>query len=165
MVLCYLALGSNLGLPARQLRCAIQKLRKLPGIHVVKVASFYTSSAWGRKVQPAFCNTVVAIQTNLPPHTLLARCLYLEKSQGRLRSVKWGARTLDIDILLYDQKIINHPNLSIPHPRLLERDFVLTPLLEIAPEACLPDGQSIAKLSQHITISTTIKKLHSTKAS
>jgi 2-amino-4-hydroxy-6-hydroxymethyldihydropteridine diphosphokinase len=156
MTLCYLALGSNLGTPARQLRCAIQKIRKLPGTHLLKIASFYTSTAWGKKIQPTFCNTVVAIQTNLPPKALLAHCLRIEKSQGRKRSVKWGARTLDIDILLYGQKEIHYPNLSIPHPRLLERDFVLIPLLEIAHKASMPDGRSIAKLCRHVNVSKTI---------
>lgn len=135
MTLCYLALGSNLGTPERQLRCAIQALRKNPYIRLIKCATFYHNKAWGRKMQPRFCNTVIAIHTTLTPEQLLTECQGLEKKQGRCRLVKWGARTLDIDILLYGSRKINTPRLTIPHPLMRFRDFVLIPLQEIAPEA------------------------------
>lgn len=137
MTLCYLALGSNLGTPERQLRCAIQALRKHPQIQLIKYARLYRNKAWGRKMQPAFCNTVVAIQTTLTPEQLLKECQSLEKKQGRYRLVKWGARTLDIDILLYGCKAINKSHLVIPHPFMRLRDFVLIPLQEIAPNALI----------------------------
>lgn len=137
---CYLALGSNLRSPARQLRRAIQQLRKLPQLSVIKIARFHHSKAWGRKIQPNFLNTVIEIHTSLTPEKLLKQCQKIECLQGRLRELKWSARTLDIDILLYGQKCIDKPGLSIPHPRMLERNFVLIPLLDIAPKVEMPDG-------------------------
>lgn len=146
MTLAYLALGSNLQTPRRQLHRAIRQLGKLPKTHVIKVADFYNSKAWGRKIQPDFCNTIVAIHTSLAPAALLSECQKIERSQGRIRKVKWGARTLDIDIILYGLRTIHTSRLAIPHPRLLYRDFVLTPLLEIAPDCRMPNGQRIADL-------------------
>jgi len=132
MTLCYLALGSNLNSPERQLRQAIEALRSLPLSNLSKVASFYRSKAWGRKLQPPFCNTVVAIHTRLSPQQLLYFCQKIECKQGRVRKVRWGARTLDIDILTYGSQKIKTLDLVIPHPRMHERDFVQIPLLEIA---------------------------------
>jgi 2-amino-4-hydroxy-6-hydroxymethyldihydropteridine diphosphokinase len=131
MIRCYLALGSNLGTPTRQLHQAIATLRCFPKTHVIDVANFYHNKAWGRRTQPNFVNTVVAINTYLTPNELLKKCLALEKKQGRYRLVKWGARTLDIDILLYGTQLISTPTLVIPHPRMHERDFVLIPLKTI----------------------------------
>jgi 2-amino-4-hydroxy-6-hydroxymethyldihydropteridine diphosphokinase len=132
MILCYLGLGSNLNSPKRQLRQAIEALRLEPASHLRKVASFYRSKAWGRKTQPHFYNTVVALNTRLNPQQLLRVCQKIEHKQGRIRKVRWGARTLDIDILLFGSQTINNFNLKIPHPRLNERDFVVIPLMEIA---------------------------------
>ncbi|WP_131783028.1 2-amino-4-hydroxy-6-hydroxymethyldihydropteridine diphosphokinase [Legionella gresilensis] len=146
MIKCYLALGSNLNSPERQLRLAIKHLQALPNSYVIKVAPFYANKAWGRKSQPKFYNTVVALLTTLPPEKLLVACQAIENKQGRVRRVKWGARTLDIDILLYDKKTIKKPSLTIPHPFLLYRDFVLNPLLKIAPFVCLPNGLPICKV-------------------
>ncbi|WP_419418676.1 2-amino-4-hydroxy-6-hydroxymethyldihydropteridine diphosphokinase [Legionella sp. D16C41] len=143
MILCYLALGSNLNSPQRQLRLAIQRLRTLPNTYIIKVAPFYSSHAWGRKSQPNFYNTVVALLTTLPPEKLLIACQKIESTQGRVRRIKWGARTIDIDILLYGSRVIKKPSLIIPHPQLLYRDFVITPLLKIAPYARLPNGELI----------------------
>ena len=134
---CYLGLGSNLDSPERQLRRAIAALGKLPYSHITQVASFYHSKAWGRKAQPDYCNTVLALKTRLSPEQLLYYCQKIESQQGRIRKVRWGARTLDIDILFYDSQKINSPTLQIPHPRLHERDFVLLPLREIAPNSNL----------------------------
>ncbi len=108
-------------------------LRKLPYSQVVKIASFYRNPAWGRRTQPKFCNTVVALRTRLTPQQLLGYCQKIECQQGRIRKIKWGARTLDIDILLYGYKKIKNSTLEIPHPRIAERDFVRLPLQEIAP--------------------------------
>lgn len=157
MTLAYLALGSNLQTPRRQLHRAIRQLGKLPKTHVIKVAGFYTSKAWGRKVQPDFCNTVLAIHTMLTPAVLLSECQKIERSQGRIRKLKWGARTLDIDIILYGLKTIHTSRLAIPHPQLLHRDFVLTPLLDIAPECRMPNGHRIADLYSNGNYCTTIK--------
>ncbi|WP_028389503.1 2-amino-4-hydroxy-6-hydroxymethyldihydropteridine diphosphokinase [Legionella fairfieldensis] len=133
MILCYLGLGSNLKGPERQLRQAIAALRRLPRSRLVKVAGFHKSKAWGRKAQPDYCNTVVALYTSLAPCQLLDYCQQIEHRQGRIRKLKWGARTIDIDILLFGNQNINLIDLKVPHPRLNQRNFVLIPLLEIAP--------------------------------
>ncbi|MFC3907615.1 2-amino-4-hydroxy-6-hydroxymethyldihydropteridine diphosphokinase [Legionella dresdenensis] len=131
MTLCYLALGSNLKTSERQIRLAIARLRTLPSTRVLEVAELYKNKAWGRRTQPNFCNTVVSIRTNLTPEQLLAQCKKVENRQGRYRRVKYGARTLDVDILFYGNRKINKPDLIIPHPRLHERDFVLIPLQQL----------------------------------
>ncbi|MGQ3887759.1 2-amino-4-hydroxy-6-hydroxymethyldihydropteridine diphosphokinase [Legionella sp. CNM-1927-20] len=148
MIVCYLALGSNLNSPERQLRLAIKHLQALPHSYVIRVAPFYVNKAWGRKSQPNFCNTVVALLTTLPPEKLLIACQTIECKQGRVRRVKWGARTIDIDILLYGKQTIKKPFLMIPHPQLLYRDFVLNPLLKIAPLVCLPNGLPIYEVKK-----------------
>ena len=135
--LCYLGLGSNLNSPERQLRRAILALSKLPYSQIVKVASFFRNPAWGRKAQPQFCNTVVAVQTRLTPQQLLRYCQKIEYQQGRIRKIKWGARTLDIDILFYGLKKIKTSTLEIPHPRIEERDFVVLPLQELMNFLCI----------------------------
>jgi 2-amino-4-hydroxy-6-hydroxymethyldihydropteridine diphosphokinase len=133
MIKAYLSLGSNLNYPERQIRLALQSLRNTPRIHLLKTASLYFNKAWGRKAQPDFCNTVVEITTTLSPMNLLKTCQMLEHKHGRVRKIRWGARTLDIDILLYGLHDFINPDLTIPHPRMLERDFVLIPLMEIHP--------------------------------
>lgn len=159
MTICYLALGSNLKNPRRQLKLAIAAIESLPKSHLVKVAPLYASRAWGRKTQPSFCNTVLALKTCLAPSDLLRACQAIEKKLGRARRVKWGARTLDIDIILYGEKRILRPHIIIPHPSLLERDFVCLPLLSIAPSAKMPEGNLIKDLIQAKHYCQTIKKL------
>lgn len=133
MTICYLGLGSNLGSPERQLRRAIKALGKLPYSHIINIASFYRSKAWGRKTQPLFFNTVLALHTRLSPLQLLEYCQAIEQQQSRVREVKWGARTLDIDLLLFGSHTIDTPKLKIPHPQITKRDFVFVPLKEIYP--------------------------------
>lgn len=133
MTLCYLGLGSNLRSPERQLRRAILKLKKLPRTIIKHISSFYFTEPWGVRAQPPYCNIVIAIQTSLPPLALLAHCQSIENSQQRIRKKHWGARTLDIDLLLYGKQMVNHHRLTIPHPQMFKRDFVLVPLFEIAP--------------------------------
>lgn len=128
---CYLSLGSNLNNPQKQLREAILRLQHTADIQVTQIAPFYKNIAWGRKVQPYFYNTVLQIVTRLPPHLLLKVCQAIEKAQGRQRKLKWGARSLDIDILWYGGLNINTPTLTIPHPAMKKRDFVLLPLLAL----------------------------------
>lgn len=132
MITCYLGLGSNLSFPQRQLRQAIKNLRQLPSTSITQVANIYRSKAWGRKAQPSYCNTVIALKTRLKPQHLLIHCQKMEKKQGRVRKVPWGARKIDIDILLFGSHKLNTPHLKIPHPQMQQRDFVLVPLLEIA---------------------------------
>ncbi len=142
----YLGLGSNLNSPARQIKTALKAIAKLPGTQLVVCAPWYRSIAVGPGSQPRYINTVVAIDTVLKPRTLLQVLQQIEQQQGRKRIVRWGPRTLDIDILLYDRQALNTQQLKIPHPRLGERNFVLYPLADIAPNLSLPNGTPLAKL-------------------
>lgn len=137
MTLCYLGLGSNQKCPERQIREAITALGNLPSTAVLKASSIYWTKAWGLTAQQDFCNAVVEITTRLAPELLLDFCQSIEKKHGRIRKKHWGPRTLDIDILLYGNRKIKSKRLSIPHPHLLFRHFVLAPLLEINPHILL----------------------------
>lgn len=128
MTLCYLGLGSNLKNPERLIRQAIQRLRGTPRSILLQVAALEFTAPWGIHAQPSFCNTVLALKTSLSPQQLLKHCQQIEHSFGRVRKKRWGPRTLDIDILLYGNRRLHSPKLTIPHPYLLERDFVLQPL-------------------------------------
>lgn len=130
---CYLSLGSNQKSPERQIRQAITALQRMPQTSLIKVSNLHWTKAWGLHAQQDFCNALVAINTRLSPLALLEHCQKIELKQGRVRKRRWGPRTLDIDIILYAQRIINTPRLKIPHPHCLKRDFVLIPLLEIHP--------------------------------
>jgi len=144
MINCYLGLGSNLRYPKRQLKQAITHLQKVPRSVVLKISSLYLSRPWGVRAQPPYYNMVLLLHTTLPPQQLLHYCQQIENKLQRVRKKHWGARTLDIDLLLYGQTNVQTHNLTIPHPHLLHRDFVLVPLLEIAPEVQLPNGQYVA---------------------
>lgn len=128
---CYLGLGSNQKSPERQIRQAINNIRSIPFTTVTQVSGFYWSKAWGLPRQQDFCNVVVEITTRLSPLILLNCCQNIELQQGRVRKKRWGPRTLDIDIILYNQQQINNHRLAIPHPHFHERDFVLKPLEEL----------------------------------
>lgn len=131
MVLCYLALGSNLNQPKRQLKRAIKSLTREPRVTVIESSSVYLSKPQGVVSQPKYYNMVILINTKLTPFNLLKCCQKIENNQLRVRKKRWGARTIDIDILLFGDTKINKPNLCIPHPEMFKRDFVLVPLLEI----------------------------------
>lgn len=127
----YLLLGSNLDDRAALLRAARAQLAATAG-EIVAASTLYETAAWGREDQPAFLNQALAIRTTLPARQLLAQCLAAERHAGRQRLEHWGSRTLDVDILLYGEKIIDEPGLAVPHPRLAGRRFALVPLVEIA---------------------------------
>ncbi|GAB4393627.1 MAG: 2-amino-4-hydroxy-6-hydroxymethyldihydropteridine diphosphokinase [Gammaproteobacteria bacterium] len=131
---CFIALGSNLQHPTKQLQQALQHLAELPHTSVRQVSQFYSFKAVGPGNQPDYLNAVAELHTQLTPLALLHALQYIEQQQGRIRTVKWGPRTLDLDILLYGDVVLNTPQLTIPHPHMRERDFVLIPLREIAPE-------------------------------
>lgn len=135
--LAYLLLGSNIGDRADHLKQAYRDLVDTAG-YVTASSSIYETAAWGLEDQPAFLNQVLAVATELDAPTLLAACQAAEQRQGRERLVHWGARTLDVDILLFGQEIIATPTLSVPHPALPGRRFVLVPLAEIAPQLVHP---------------------------
>jgi 2-amino-4-hydroxy-6-hydroxymethyldihydropteridine diphosphokinase len=131
----YLGLGSNLGNRLAFLRGGRDTLISQPTIELVKASGVYeTEAVGGPPDNPLFLNAVLQVQTSLDPHLLLEACLAAEEDFGRSRPVRWAPRTLDIDILFYDDLMLCEDVLTIPHPRLQERAFVLAPLLEIAPE-------------------------------
>ncbi|MCX2983086.1 2-amino-4-hydroxy-6-hydroxymethyldihydropteridine diphosphokinase [Halieaceae bacterium IMCC14734] len=142
----YIALGSNLDKPQQQVLQALQDLDALPGCSVQDTSPLYTSAAVGPGAQPDYVNAVTQIDTTLAPHALLSSLQAIEDSHGRRREVRWGARTLDLDLLLYDAITLQTAQLEIPHPRLQDRNFVLYPLHDISPTLTLPCGTPIASL-------------------
>ena len=135
MIRCYIALGSNIGSPRKQVETAMSEIAKLPQTKLIEASSLYKTKPEGFVDQPFFINAVVEIETSLSAEKLLAALLELETKHGRVRGDRhWGPRTLDLDILLYGDQEIDLPHLKIPHPRMHERKFVLVPLAEIAPK-------------------------------
>ena len=134
----FIGLGSNLGDPANKVLQGIAALAELPQVQLVAASSLYCSAALGHADQPDFINAVARVSTGLAPQALLAAMLAVEKRYGRVRSFPNAPRTLDLDLLLYDAQIIAEPGLTVPHPRMHQRAFVLAPLLEIAPACVIP---------------------------
>jgi len=151
----YIGLGSNLDNPVEQILLACQALSQLSDTRVVVCSSLYESlpltlSGMNLEVQPKFINAVVELETRLAPLLLLDSLHAIEQQQGRDRSgPRWGARTIDLDILLFGHKIIDLPQLQVPHPGLADREFVLYPLYEIAPQLVLPDGAQLESLYEN----------------
>ena len=137
MTTAYLLLGSNLGDRAARLAQAQHDLAATAG-QLVQASALYETAAWGLEDQPAFLNQVLAIETALDAPTLLTACLAAEQQQGRERLVRWAARTLDVDILLFGAAIVHTPTLTVPHAALPARRFALVPLAEIAPQLVHP---------------------------
>jgi len=127
----FLGLGSNLGDKEKNILTAIEEIKKIA--EVKKVSDFYKSKAWGKTDQPDFANAVMEISTDIEPDELLKKLKGIEKKLGRIDREKWGPREIDIDILFWDQEIINTKDLTIPHPHWNERDFVTIPIKQIAP--------------------------------
>ena len=134
----FIALGSNLGDPEGKVRQGIAALAELPQSRLAAASSLYRSAAVGYADQPDFINAVAQISTALAPQALLAALLALEQHYGRERSFRNAPRTLDLDLLLYDAQCIAEPGLTVPHPRMHQRAFVLAPLVEIAPACVIP---------------------------
>lgn len=144
MIRTYIAIGSNLVEPVQQARAAIRALAALPDSCLVAVSGLYRSKPMGPQDQPDYINAVAALDTRLTPLALLDATQQIELQQGRVRKAeRWGPRTLDLDILLYGDQQIDHPNLIIPHYGMRTREFVLYPLVEIAPALVLPDGSTL----------------------
>ena len=149
MIRAYLGLGSNLQSPQQQLQRCLDALAQLPGSHVDAVSPLYGSKAVGPGTQPDYVNAVVQLNTELTPQALLTALQQIEQLHGRERGPeRWLPRTLDLDILLYGNQVVNEPHLLIPHPRMTERNFVLLPLFDLAPDLVLPDGQAVRDLLQ-----------------
>jgi 2-amino-4-hydroxy-6-hydroxymethyldihydropteridine diphosphokinase len=130
----YLALGSNLGDRLAHLQAAVDGLAGTAGVTIAAVSRVYETEPVGGPAQERYLNAVAAIDTELEPHALLAVAHRLEDDAARVRNERWGPRTLDVDILLYDDLELDGPDLTIPHPRMWERGFVLAPLRDVAPE-------------------------------
>lgn len=155
---CAIALGSNLGDSQGILEAALQVLATTPNINIQAKSSWYQTKPIG-PIQPDYINGCAVLQVALSPQQLLKTLLHIEVKFGRVRREKWGARTLDIDLLLYDDLILDTPDLQLPHPRMSERAFVLVPLAEIAPHWIEPvSGKAIAQLVQAVDCSG-VKKL------
>jgi len=134
----YIALGSNLAQPEAQVNQAFEALARLPDSRLLARSSLYRSAPVGYADQPDFINAVARIETQLAPHDLLQSLLGIEQEFGRVREFRNAPRTLDLDLLLYDDIQFHEPGLTLPHPRMHERAFVLLPLLEIDPHCVIP---------------------------
>lgn len=145
-VVAFVGLGGNLGEVAATLRTATDALARLPGTRLLRASGLYRTPAWGLEQQPDFINGVVALETRLDPRELLDALLRIERESGRERDggPRWGPRTLDLDLLLHGDAVVDQPGLRLPHPHLHERAFALVPLLEIAADILIP-GQGSAR--------------------
>ena len=155
----YAGLGSNLGDRQGNLRTALSELGQMPTITVTRVSSLYETAPVGVTEQPEFLNAVAALETSLPAADLLDIFLHLENKLGRVRTFRWGPRVIDLDLLLYGDAQITLPSLTVPHPRLRERAFVLVPLAEIAPEMALPgDQKTVKELANYFSSNGNIRR-------
>lgn len=137
----YVGLGSNLDDPVRNLDSARKAIAELPGVEEIAFSPLYGSKPVGPQDQPDYVNAVMRINTRLSAADLLEQLQGIENAHGRVRSIRWGARTLDLDVLLYGQQIINAPNLVVPHPEIANRAFVLYPLADVATGDLLIPGK------------------------
>lgn len=150
MSFAYLGLGSNLGDREEHLRRGLLLLERL-GICVVALSPIYETAPLGYAQQPPFLNMVACVRTTLSPDDLLDACLAVEQEEGRTRPFPNAPRTLDVDILLYDDRVIDSPRLTVPHPRLADRAFVLVPLCDLAPDMVHPlQGLSFRTLAEQV---------------
>lgn len=147
MTTAYIALGSNLGDSRQYLRDAIEALAHLPGTRVVACSRFYRTPPWGVLEQPPFINAVVQIDTAIKADALLQSLLAIERAAGRVRDgERWGPRTLDLDLLHMDGVQLSDTQLTLPHPRIAERAFVLLPLHDLAPDLAIPGQGRVTEL-------------------
>ena len=148
----YIGIGSNLAEPLTPVRHAITALKAIPASTLLAVSPWYGSHPVGGPAgQPDYINGVACLQTRLAPHALLDALQTIEQQQSRERHTRWGARTLDLDLLLYDDQLIHDERLTVPHPRMAERAFVLAPLADIAPQLVLPNGCSVTSLLSQLS--------------
>mgnify|MGYP000299500258 CR=1 FL=1 len=153
----YIGIGSNLDDPVCQIQQTIPELAQLPQCQLLAVSSLYGSKPMGPQDQPNYVNAVAHIHTELAPLALLDALQQLELNHHRVRERRWGPRTLDLDLLLYDQQSIDHPRLQVPHIGLQERNFVLYPLAEISPQLSLPSGISLQQLLDNCPLADLVK--------
>lgn len=145
MTLAYIAIGSNLASPLEQVNAAITALGEIPHSQIVARSAFYRTPPLGPQDQPDYLNAAVALETTLDAEALLDHTQRIELAQGRVRKAeRWGPRTLDLDIMLFGDEVINTPRLTVPHYDMHNRGFMLWPLFEIAPEVLFPEGTPLA---------------------
>lgn len=159
----FLLLGSNQGHPPDRLAEAAERIGSEAG-EILARSSLYRSAAWGLEQQPDFCNQVLELRSELPPALLLETLLGIERAMGRIRSLKWGPRVIDIDLLFYGQQVIDSATLHLPHPGIPERKFTLLPLSEIAPDWIHPvSHKSIATLLEECPDPLRVEKVGSSQ--
>ncbi len=150
----YLSTGSNLGDRLASLQLAVEALNNYPGISVLRVSPVYETEPWGYLDQPHFLNQVVEIETEIPPADLLPVMKHLEKDMGRVPNFKNGPRVIDVDIILYGNQIVEQDGITIPHPSIAQRAFVLAPLADLIPHYIHPKlGVTITQLMEEIDCS------------
>lgn len=156
----YIGIGSNIGDKTANCKKAIELLKENPQIKAAKISSFYETEPVGYKEQEWFVNCAVEIETDLNPQELILLCQTIESKLGRKRKIKYGPRIIDLDILLYNNDIIDTTELKIPHPEMHKRSFVLKPLSDIAPDAVHPVlKKTIEKLLNNLTEESAINKI------
>ena len=153
MTVVYIAIGSNLASPLEQVNAAIQAIGEIPDSRIMAVSSFYRTPPLGPQDQPDYLNAAVALDTALTPEELLNHTPRIELQQGRVRKAeRWGPRTLDLDIMLFGDEVINTERLTVPHYDMKNRGFMLWPLFEIAPDLHFPDdNQSLAECLSYMS--------------
>ncbi len=151
MSIAYIGLGSNLADPQRQIQLAIEAIKQIKSSEISQISSLYYSRPMGPQDQPDYMNAVLALETQLSAIALLDQLQAIENKAGRVRKEnRWGARILDLDILLFDDQVINNERLTVPHYGMKEREFVLIPLAQINPQLRLPDGDIVGELAKNI---------------
>ncbi len=141
---CILGLGSNLDNPFEQIKLSIKKINEEKAIEIIAKSKLYLSKPHGSVKQPDYTNSAILIDTQLSPHNLLAAMNNIAKEQNKYSKIHWGPRNIDIDILIYiDNRIINDDKLQIPHPEILNRDFVLLPIADLIPNIILPNKMTV----------------------
>lgn len=148
-VIAAIGLGGNIGNPRRTMARALKLLDAHEDIHIRTVSRLYRTPPWGKTDQEWFHNACALVETRLDPHQLLKVCLDIEIELGRLRTDRWGPRTIDLDVLLHGDFLSDHADLTVPHPRMTERAFVMVPLADIAPQAVV-NLQSVADWSSEV---------------
>ena len=154
---CWISLGANLGDRAAALQEALARLRRIPGIEIIRISSFYETPPWGKTDQPPFINAAAELLTTLSPQALLDACQHIETALGRKRHEPWGPRTIDLDLLYIPGCTLHSPTLQLPHPYLLQRAFVLVPLAEIAGSVTF-QGRTFAEWRDALPDRNTIRK-------
>lgn len=142
-----IGLGSNLGERECQLEQALQRLEQAGDLNIIGVSNLYETKPVGDTDQPEFMNMAARVETLLAPLELLQRCLAVENKMGRVRTRRWGPRIIDIDLLEYNARRVYQPELTLPHPEIVNRGFVLIPLNDIAPELILENGKTVAEMA------------------